>query len=79
MNKVKIGDFERVNLVTARKLFNSGENVYIVPSKCSPLGAMCGVVNNTKCSNLDSWVNAFIYYNCSSELGKDVFYYKKLN
>ena len=79
MNKFKIGSFERINLVTARKLFSLCEDIYVVPCKCSPESLFAGVVNKSKCSNLDSWVNAFIYYNCSSELGKDVFYYKKLN
>lgn len=29
MNKFKIGSFERINLVTARKLFSLGEDIYV--------------------------------------------------
>ena len=64
---------------TARKLFNEGRELVIIPSNCSPNGAwvkgyrICK--NNLENSDFDRLINEFEYYNCNGELGRYTHYY----
>ncbi len=68
-------NFVKISKSKARKLFTSGEIVRITPSKISPYnvwGYCCDVSFEKKEPDrtFDAIVNAFEYYNCTSETGK---------
>lgn len=63
----------------ARKLFNEGHELIIIPCNCSPNGVwlkgfrICKT--NLENSDFDRLINEFEYYNCNSELGRYTHYY----
>lgn len=84
MIKYNFNGLKRVNKTTAKKLYNAGINILIVPCKVNPTTAgtwSLGYCLNKNNNNLDSFENAinnFIYYNCNyNELGKYPAYYIK--
>ena len=64
---------------TARKLFNEGHELIIIPCNCSPNGFWVKGfrICKTKLENsdFDRLINEFEYYNCNSELGRYTHYY----
>lgn len=67
----------KVNVNTARKMFDAENTVYLLPNKVR-LGSVwiqpCAIDN--KCEeSFDSHVNAYRYYNCNNEVGNSVAYY----
>mgnify|MGYP003391799617 FL=1 len=64
---------------TARKLFNEGHALIIIPCNCSPNGFWVKGfrICKTKLENsdFDRLINEFEYYNCNSELGRYTHYY----
>lgn len=64
---------------TARKLFNDGRELTIIPCKCAPGSAwltgfrICK--NNLENADFDRLINEFEYYNCNSELGRYTSFY----
>ena len=76
MRNIILNDLVRVDKREARKLFNKGVNVFLWACKAnifSPWNAYC-YSNNTECE-FDTFVNAFEYYNCNSQIGKYAKYY----
>ena len=64
---------------TARKLFNDGQELIIIPCKCAPGGAwltgfrICK--NDLENADFDRLINEFEYYNCNAEMGKYTAFY----
>ena len=64
---------------TARKLFNDGKELIIIPCKCAPGGMwltgfrICK--NNLENADFDRLINEFEYYNCNAELGRYTSFY----
>lgn len=81
--------YKKVTKPTARKLFNSGTPVYLLPSKVNAFivfdrnykGAIQPVVISHKEDDgenqFDRTVNEFEYYNCNSEMGYYAHYFIK--
>ena len=72
---------KRINLRQARKLYNEGTAIYLLPSK-----AVFGNVwilpiriplDSHDPGDFDAEVNTFRYYNCTAETGKCVHFYVK--
>ena len=66
-------NYKRVSKVTAKKLFNNGVTIGILPCKVRPLNPWIDIVfrDNENNFSFDKWVNAYSFYNCNySELGK---------
>ena len=63
----------------ARKLYNRGEDVYLLPCKVRPGGMWIEpfLINtrNSEGRNFESLVNEFEFYNCSSETGRSASFY----
>lgn len=71
--------FLKVTKRTAIKLFNEGTSIYLLPNKVR-LGNIWikpAEINNKHNDSLDSLVNAYAYYNCNSELGNKVSFYRR--
>ena len=67
---------------TARKLFESGETIYLQSSNFHPFGvwSQCHDIKKDINNNdsFDSIINAFEYYNCNNEMGLYASFYKKI-
>lgn len=67
--------YTRINRRTARKLYDNGMTIYLLPSKAA-IGSIwiCPLPISGQ-SDFDKKVNAYQYYNCNKEVGKRVHYY----
>ena len=84
MNQICRGKFIRVQKKTARKLYNQGLEILIVPNKVDPLNRWgIGYYANKDDGDgferdFDKVVSYFEYYNCQyNELGKYAAFYAK--
>lgn len=69
-------NFEKINKVKARKLFNSGENIYLLPCKLRLNNAWCQpIMINNSMSDFDALIDRATYYNCNSEIGDKLSFY----
>lgn len=77
--------FKRVNKPTARKMYNLGEEIYLLPCKV-PMRTypdssfiqpvkISKATSTTNANHFDRTVNEFEYYNCNAELGYYAHYY----
>lgn len=84
-----MANYKKVNKPTARKMFNHGLSIYILPCKVSER-ALDGNDNNwvkpvvinlqttqldSKYNKFDRAINEYCYYNCNAELGYYPHYY----
>lgn len=69
----------KVDKSTARKAFNNGQLVHVVPSKANPNSIWFRdcmiVISKLRTPDFDAIVEKFQYYNCNAQLGKRVAYY----
>lgn len=68
---------KRIPKVEARKLFNAGKTVYLLPSKVGTdsMWVKPHGVNNRDEQDFEKVINAYRYYNCNIELGRGLHYY----
>ena len=76
MNDIHLSDihrnlsFKRVSKRTARRHYNNGESIIILPVKCyTEMFAFETKENYNKVKDFDQLVNEFEYYNCNHECG----------
>ena len=67
---------KRISMAAARRLFNNGVEIYMLPSKAVigniwilPIGIHQDGIS------FEAHVNEYRYYNCSAETGKRVHFY----
>ena len=69
----------KVNKAAARKAFNNGQFVHVVPNKANPNSIWFRdcmiVISKLRTPDFDAIVEKFQYYNCNNQLGKRVAYY----
>ena len=82
MNHIEIGGYSRISKARARKEFNAGNDVFIMPVKASPVNIWFSpyCANRfawyTENRSFDSIVNEYEFYNCNyNELGKYAAFY----
>ncbi len=71
-------EYRKCHLKTAERLFNKGTPVYLCPSKAKPHDGVFSLavkIEPENGSDFEKLVNAFRYYNCNSETGKNVSFY----
>ena len=68
---------KKINKTQARKAFNNGLEVTMVPHKANPYSPWFSGAsyNNASEKSFDELVNNITYYNCNSELGYYLAYY----
>lgn len=70
---------KKINKTQARKMFNQGIEVKIIPHKANPYSPWFDGANyknnNSFITNFDELVNNITKYNCNSELGYYLAYY----
>lgn len=81
MKNIIIDGYKRITKKEAARRYNAGEIVRICPANVSSVnmwGMFSDTVNNRTgsiCTEFETVVNAFAYYNCNSETGKYPAYY----
>ena len=70
---------KRINMTQARKMYNEGTSIYLLPSKAVPGSIWILPVkisrDESNPHDFDGEVNAYRYYNCTAETGKRVHFY----
>lgn len=64
----------------ARKLYNDGKEVMVIPSRVRPNSILAGWItkpSDDPTADFDKLCNAIHYYNCSPETGMTLVYYAK--
>lgn len=63
----------------ARKMWNNGEEIMIIPDRVRPDGMLASWIKKTDDgeTDFDKVCNAIHYYNCSPETGMKLVYYAK--
>ena len=73
MRDLTIGKYTRIRKDVARRLFDQGRIIYLMPSKIVPSDSDPWIkpypINNRAGENFDDIVNRYEYYNCNYELG----------
>lgn len=70
----------KITKALARKMYNNGEEVMIIPSKVRPTGMLASWTtkpSDDPDADFDKLCNAIHYYNCSPETGMSLIYYAK--
>lgn len=83
MNKIETGIYTRISKRTAKKMYNDGKSVYIVPCKVYANDNNYWIKPyeikiNKDIDPFDRIVNSFEYYNCNHELGYYTAFYIKM-
>lgn len=69
---------KKINKATARRLFNQGVEITVMPCKCAIGSAWftgARIARDYSDSTFDQIINAFTHYNCCYELGYYPAYY----
>lgn len=74
--------YTKISQTTARKLYNQGKSIYLLPSKLSPSPNAWGITpmpikKDIGDDTFDVKINAYYYYNCTKETGLKIFFYTK--
>ena len=73
--------YERIDKRKARKMYNAGQEVGIIPCKCNPASiwfngfTMINDPSQEETRDFDSYVNEFEYFNCNAEMGRYAAFY----
>lgn len=70
----------KITKALARKMYNEGEEVMIIPNKVRPNGMLANWTTkpvDDPDADFDKLCNAIFYYNCSPETGMNLAYYAK--
>ena len=69
----------KITKALARKMYNNGEEIMIIPSKIRPNSMLASWIRKTEQEDGDfeKLCNAIFYYNCSPETGMNLVYYAK--
>ena len=72
----------KTTVKTARKLFDNGDTVYLLPNKVRlgnawilPFAVSQATADG---HSFDNIINSYSYYNCNSEVGNGISYYKEV-
>ena len=84
MNTYIINGYKRISKAAARKAYDNGETLRIVPCKVAPVNAWGIGFDERKAEGsaeyvgrFDSLVNGITWYNCNAETGYYLAYYIK--
>lgn len=70
----------KITKALAKKMFNNGEEIMVIPSRIRPNSALASWTSKPKddpTADFDKLCNAVFYYNCSPETGMTLAYYAK--
>jgi len=69
----------KITKALARKMYNNGEEIMIIPNKVRPNGLLASWLRKpeNEDGDFEKLCNAIFYYNCSPETGMNLAYYAK--
>lgn len=69
----------KITKTLARKMYNNGEEIMIVPNKIHPNSMLASWIQKPEqeAGDFEKLCNAIHYYNCSPETGMSLVYYAK--
>ena len=71
----------KITKALARKMYNNGEEIMIIPNKVRPTGGFANWWTTKPAddpnADFDKLCNIIFYYNCSPETGMKLAYYAK--
>ena len=69
----------KITKALARKMYNNGEEIMIIPNKVRPNGMLASWLRKpeNEDGDFEKLCNAIFYYNCSPETGMNLAYYAK--
>ena len=71
----------KITKALARKMYNNGEEIMIIPNKVRPNGVLASGWTTKPAddpnADFDKLCNVIFYYNCSPETGMKLAYYAK--
>lgn len=70
----------KITKALARKMYNNGEEIMIIPNKARPNGMLAHWTTkpaDDPHADFDRLCTAIFYYNCSPETGMNLAYYAK--
>lgn len=70
----------KITKALAKKMYNEGEEIMIIPSRVRPNGMLASWTTkpaNDPTADFEKLCNAVFYYNCSPETGMSLTYYAK--
>lgn len=69
----------KITKALARKMYNNGEEIMIVPNKVRPNSMLASWIRKPEqeAGDFEKLCNAIHYYNCSPETGMSLIYYAK--
>ena len=70
----------KITKALARKMYNNGEEIMIIPNKVRPNGVLAHWTTkpaDDPHADFDRLCTAIFYYNCSPETGMNLAYYAK--
>lgn len=70
--------YKTISKVTAKRYHSNGEIVYVLPENASPLSPWNILGRIMPDKDFESELNAYRYYNCNAELGKNVRFFKRI-
>lgn len=72
-------DFKRVTISQARKMYNEGHTIYIVPSKIYPSYDNVWIqpykASIKENGDFEKFIASYEYYNCNNEVGRVANFY----
>ena len=81
MKKVSINGYKRINKTQAKNLYKNNKEVYLLPSNVR-IGSKWIKPTKIKYNDnvgdaFDSICNEYQFYNCNSEVGKNIWFYMR--
>ena len=70
----------KITKALAKKMFDNGEEIMVVPNRIRPTGILAGWTSKPKddpMADFEKLCNAVFYYNCSPETGMTLAFYAK--
>ena len=74
-------NLKKIRKPTAKKVFEEGKSVYLLPCKMQLNNSWLQpvrIVKGLNCEDFDVAVNSFEYYNCTNETGKYTHFYEEV-
>ena len=70
-------NYEKITKTQARKMHAEGKAVYVTASKVSPYSIWMPPFEIPKETDFEEFCGEYYFYNCNSETGKRITFYKK--
>lgn len=70
-------NYEKITKTTARKMYTGGKQIYVLPCNMRTDSMWMLPMEIPTDRDFDKFCNEYQYYNCNSETGKRITFYKE--